>query len=972
MATYHVLGSLTVTADQRPVPVRSRRQRAVLATLLANPRSVTPVDRLLRALWADDPPDTAIGQVQTVVWRLRQALGDGAILTRPGGYELVAAESDVDADVFAATAAHAAELAERGQLAQAAERYTEALRLWRGRPFADVQMPGDLVGSGLPAAIAALTEHRVAVESRFFDVELALGRHEGLVPLLDRRVQEEPLREGPRERLMLALYRCGRRADALEAYRQGRAVLVRELGLEPGPGLQQLNARILAGDPRLASAAEQPGPVQPRPAQLPADVTAFVARTDLAVTLAQRLTAGGTTAPAAVAVSGAAGSGKTTLAVHVAHRVKDGFPDGQLFADLRGEDGPLDPAEVLARFLRALGEDARTIPPGLDERAALFRVRTAGRRLLVLLDNAAGEPQLRPLMPADPGCAVLVTSRRRIAALLGAHEADLGVFDPVGALDLLRTMLGPARVDAERADCLAVAQRCGYLPLAIRIAAARLAARPHWPVARLAERLADESSRLDVLSLPDLAIRSSLALSVNALDPADRQLFARLGGVEAAHLPSWAAAALLDLPAADAEEPIERLAEARLVEAEPSSPARYHLHDLVRSLARERLADDAGAAAAQERFLGGWLTLADAAYDRLPGGFRRAAPQSAPRWSGWRPAELDELLGDPAVWCEGERTSLVAAVRQAASAGHTELAWNLAVTLARFFELREHLDDWQSTHETALRACLAAGDRVGEAYLLRGLGEVRLNRDHFAEALGFLRPALAIMRELADLPGEGAVLRAAGTAHRMLGEEAEAMAALDRARIICAETGDQVGQAQVLHNIGAVHRRAGRLDDAEAAYRAALAIFEERGDPFGRSFTLCSLGLIAGRRPERVDEADRCLRLSLELSREFGYRRGEAIALGNLGDLYQRTGRPAAAAAELVAAITICREIGDDRGEAIELRRLGESYLDLGRHAAARSVLQRGLALARELGLDEDRREALALLGRTEEAPPPT
>jgi len=956
--TLEILGPLEVVLDGRPVALRSRRLRVELAVLLANAGHVVSLDHLVRALWADDPPETAVGQVQTVVWRLRQLLGEACVGTRPGGYELVTGESEVDADRFAAVAVNAAELVRRGCLAEAADRYRDALGLWRGAPFADVQLPGDPHAGGFQAAVAALVEHRVAVERAHIDVQLALGQHVELVPVLRKRVAEEPLREELRERLMLALCRCGRRGEALEVYRQGRAVLVAELGLEPGAGLQRLNGRILADDASLDLVPAD----TPRPAQLPPGATDFVARTELADALAAVLVAGGGTASPFVAISGAAGSGKTALAVHLAHLVRTHFPGGQLFVDLHGVDDPRDPAEVLARFLRALGEDARTIPSDMDDRAALLRARTAGRRVLVVLDNAAGETQVRPLLPADPGCAVVLTSRRRLVALPNTREVDLGVFSPDEALDLLRVVLGPARVGAEREACLAVAEHCGYLPLAIRIAAARLAARPHWPVARLAEQLTDEARRLDVLRTGDLAVRSSLALSVDTVDGRERDLFTALGAVDAPVLPAWVGAPLLDLPVAVAEESLERLVEARLVEAVSTA---YRMHDLVRAYARERLASAGppqGDGAA--RLIGAWLTLADEAYARLPGGFRRVAELTAVRWSGWTAAEVDRLLADPAAWCEAHRAAIVAAVRQAATSGHALLAWNLAVTLARFFELREHLEDWRITHEVALQACLAAGDRRGEAYLLRGLGEMHLDQDRHSDALARLEPALSIMEDLADRAGQAAVLRAIGTAWRLLDRGERAMAALDEARAICAEIGDRVMEAQVLHNIGAVHRRAGRLAAAEEAYARALAAFEELDDRFGQGFTLCSLGLVAGRQPDRTGQADAFLRRSMAICREFGYRRGEAIALGNLGEMYQRLSRPEAAAKELIEAISISREIGDTHGEVIDLRRLGEVYLDLGRTSAARSVLSNGLTLARQLGSTGDQQALLELLGR--------
>jgi DNA-binding SARP family transcriptional activator len=973
MARYGILGPLEVTAAGQRVTLRSPKQRAVLAVLLVHANRVTPLDLLLGALWRDDPPDTAVGQVQTLVWRLRGVLGE-AITTRPGGYQLTVAPGELDAEMFARTAAEGAELTRAGRLTEASDRYDEALALWRGPVLSDVRLPGDPHAVGFHTAVAELTEQRLAVERDRIDVALALGRHVESIPRLHRIVRDEPLREELRERLMLALHRAGRRAEALAVYRQGRQTMVGELGLEPGDSLQRLHRRILDDDPGLHVF----GPAPARPAavpvaQLPMDVADFVGRDDLAATLARRLTAtrppGPRTtaarppaAPPIVVVSGVAGSGKTTLAVRVGHLARTHFPDGQLFLDLRGGGGePLDPAAALGRILAALGEDPRAVPAGLDDRAALFRARTAGRRMLVVLDNAAGETQLRPLLPAEPGCAVLVTARRRLTALPGTHQVDLGVFTAQQALDLLRHAIGDRRVAAEHGDCVRVAERCGHLPLAIRIAGARLAARPHWPVGRLADQLADEHARLDVLRTGDLAVRSSLASSQQELDPVERRLLRLLGAVDLPRVPEWTAAALLDLPLSQAQELMERLVEARLVDAERNA---YRLHDLVRAYARElsdeHPADEARAALG--RFVGGWLTLADEAYRRTGGGFRRGTAGTGPRWSRWTTAERDALLADPVAWFESCRGMLAGAVRRAAEVGLPEPAWNLANTLGRLFELREHLDDWRSTTDAALDACVTAGDDTGRAWLLRSLGELHLNLDRLDDALTCFDAALAGFDRLGDRQGQALVLRAAGTAYRLGGRDAEAMTALGRAEAITVELGDRRGRAQVLFGLGAAHRTAGRPGPAEAAFRQALGIFRQLGDRFGEAYASTSLALVLAGYGADAD-ALRLLRRALALCRDLGYRRGAAICRGHLGDLYLRRGEYDRAVVELTRAVDGSRRVGDGIGELIARRRLGEAYLALGRWEAARSTLVSCLALGREHGADRERERALSLLG---------
>ncbi|BCL17510.1 AfsR/SARP family transcriptional regulator [Micromonospora sagamiensis] len=975
MASYGILGPLEATAAGRRVTPRSPKQRAVLAALLVHANRVTPIDLLLAALWHDDPPDTAVGQVQTLVWRLRGVLGE-AITTRPGGYQLSVNPGELDADVFATTAAESAELARAGRLVEASDRYDDALALWRGPVLADVRFPGDPGAVGFHAAVAELTEQRLAVERDRVDVALALGRHVGSIPRLHRMVRDEPLREELRERLMLALHRAGRRAEALAVYRQGRQTMVGELGLEPGENLRRLHRRILDDDPGL----HVPGPAPARPvaapvAQLPMDVADFVGRDDLAAALARRLATTGTppsdpdarvarppAAPPIVVVSGVAGSGKTTLAVRVGHLARTHFPDGQLFLDLRGGGGePLDPAAALGRVLASLGEEPRAVPVGLDDRAALFRARTAGRRLLIVLDNAAGETQLRPLLPAEPGCAVLVTARRRLTALPGAYHVDVGVFSGEQALDLLRHAIGDQRVAAEHVDCVRVAERCGHLPLAIRIAGARLAARPHWPAGRLADQLADERARLDVLRTGDLAVRSSLALSHQELDPVERRLLRLLGALDLPRVPEWTAAALLDLPLPQAQELMERLAEARLVDAEPNA---YRLHDLIRAYARELSAGDPAdeVDAALGRFVGGWLTLADEAYRRTGGGFRRGTPGTGPRWSRWTTAGRDALLADPVAWFESCRGMLAGTVRRAAAAGLHEPAWNLANTLGRLFELREHLDDWRGTTDAALAACVAAGNDTGLAWLRRSLGELHLNLDRLDDALACFDAALAGFDRLGERRGQALVLRAAGTAHRLGHRDAEAMTALGRAEAITIELGDRRGRAQVLFGLGAAHRTAGRPGPAEAAFRQALGIFRQLDDRFGEAYASTSLALVLAGHGADAD-ALRLLRRALALCRELGYRRGAAICRGHLGDLYLRRGEYERAVVELTRAVDGSRRVGDRIGELIALRRLGEAYLALGRWEAARSALVSCLALGSEHGDGREWKRALSLLG---------
>jgi transcriptional regulator with XRE-family HTH domain len=461
------------------------------------------------------------------------------------------------------------------------------------------------------------------------------------------------------------------------------------------------------------------------------------------------------------AVAGKPGIGKTTLAIHVAHRLRDEFPDGQLYVNLHGaQPHPLEPGEVLARFLRALGMDGSAIPNDLEERAERYRTLVVDRRVLVVLDNAAGEAQVRPLLPGSPTCGVLVTSRVRLTGLEGARLVDLDILPPQAAVELLARVAGPARIAAEPDAAAAIVGYCGHLPLAIRIAGARLAARPAWSLARLAERLADEHRRLDELTAGDLAVRASIALSYRALPELQQRAFRPLGLLEAPDFPAWVAAALLDLHLDQGDDLIDGLVDAQLLEVAGEDAAgqlRYRFHDLLRVYARERTAAEDPSHdqdAALARAWGGWLALAEAADRRLPSPTVGVAHSSAPRWPSTAGDGGGRVSGpapaDPLAWFEAERVALVAAVTQAANRGMEELAWDLAGLLLGFLSVRNHLDDWRRTHEVALAAAERVGDRRGQAYMLRGLGQFHIECDDLQAASAHLEQALALFDQLDD------------------------------------------------------------------------------------------------------------------------------------------------------------------------------------------------------------------------------
>jgi DNA-binding SARP family transcriptional activator len=520
---FRVLGPVEVWDGTRRLDLGGPKPRALLAVLALHANRVVSTDHLVDQLWGEAPPPTARSLVQVYVSRLRQALHrsrDGSaaapmLVTRPSGYLLRLEPGELDLECFEDLTAEARRAAADGDLERAAERWCAGLALWRGPSLAGV------ASAVLQrTAVPRLEEARVVALEERLEIDLRRGRHAELVGELEALIASYPHRERLRHQLMLALYRSGRQAEALIVYRSTRSMLVEELGLEPSPALQRLEQAILRADPALERASlragatrQEPGPPA-EPCLLPPDIDDFTGREAAVTEVEGLLEARQGTAIVISAIAGKAGVGKTALAVHVAHRLRRRFADGQLYVNLRGAEAQaLDPAEVLAGFLRALGVEGGAIAEGLEERVRQYRSGLADRQLLVVLDNAASEAQVRPLLPASRGCAALITSRAHLGGLEAAHLLTLEVLEAEQAVALLAKLAGPERVAAEPEAAQAIVQLCGRLPLAVRIAGARLAARPQWRLALLAERLADERRRLDELATGDLEVRASVALS---------------------------------------------------------------------------------------------------------------------------------------------------------------------------------------------------------------------------------------------------------------------------------------------------------------------------------------------------------------------------------------------------------------------------------------------------------------------------
>ncbi|MCL7496359.1 NB-ARC domain-containing protein [Streptomyces sp. MCA2] len=691
-----------MTKENQRIAIGGARQRTILALLLLNPGRIVSVDTLVETVWNGRPPATARTQVAICIAALRkrfkaEGCDNEVIVTAHPGYLLALENHYVDSVEFERLTLRAQEAAKEQRTSDAAALHEEALALWRGPALAGV------AGTLVEDEMERLEELRLAGYDGYVAAQLELGHHGDLIPGLVSVVRDHPLRERSRYALMLAQYRVGRRAEAMETFREGRAQFIEGLGLEPGPALRELHDAILRDDPSLmASAVVVPkkAPETPRtaPLELPADIPAFVGRdTPLASlntlvdghTEGRRLTMG--------LITGGAGVGKTGLAVHWAHQVADEFPGGLLFADMWGYDethDPADPAVVLGWFLRSLGVPEAEIPAETHERAALYRSVLADRRVLIVLDNVRSFDQVRALIPGSSRSCVLLTSRSLLEQLVVRHGAvsiHLDVLRRREATDLLAQFIGEERVDAARADAERLVELCDRLPLTVRIAAARLAAKPQWPIGYLASRLDNEQLRLDELSSGESQVRSSFALSYHALPHDVALLYRRLGLLDAPDFAGWVGAALLATDTHKAEGLMESLVDAHLLQTvgfDSTGQPRYGFRNLLRLHARE-LAKEEGSALEQRealhRAFRGWLSVAEQARRREFGsghGEQMLFGASMPT-GPMGTAELDTLTASPSGWFEAERLALISVIDQAARCGMDDLSRELTELVVR-------------------------------------------------------------------------------------------------------------------------------------------------------------------------------------------------------------------------------------------------------------------------------------------------
>jgi DNA-binding SARP family transcriptional activator len=952
MVRFRVLGPLEIdTIDGRPLRLTAAKPRTLLALLLLHANEPVSPTVLTDALWPLKPPRTAATALRTHIWALRGSLGITGLTAGPNGYRIEIAEDDLDLLVFDALTRAGRRAAARGDLPAAAESWRRALALWRGRPFDGIEL-----GASADSVLTDLAERRFAVLEDWATAQLTLGRHADALSALAAAGAEQPLRERLHELSMLALYRSGRQAEALAAFRRLRERLVVELGIEPGPPIQRLHRQILSADPTLDA---PPGPV---PRQLPPDVADFTGRHRELADARARL-AGSPLRPApVVAIAGPGGVGKSALAVRVAHRLAHRFPDGQLYADLQGATAglrPLAPLDVLGRFLRALGV-RETDATSEAEASAAFRAAVAHRRLLVVLDNAHDATQVRPLLPAGPHAATVVTSRRVLSTLDGVALVHLDVLPEPEAVRLLARLAGADRVAADPGATRLLARRCGHLPLALRIAGARLAARPRWPVRALADRLADARRRLDELQVAELGVRSSFQVSHELLrestDPGERAAAAALPLLSMPDGPDLgvpAAAALLDRP--DAELLLERLADCHLLEC--PAPGRYRQHDLVRLFGRDLPLD--GGDAAFGRLLAWYAATAWQAFRLL----RPADPRPDSAGLLAAPGSTFANVAEALEWLETERPNLVAAVRQAAATSRVDggAATSLARALFGFFHVRGYLNDWLGVNQAARAIAQRSGDRTAEAHACRDLGAAHEMRGEYAEALSCLRAGLDGYRSVGNLAGQAACLNSVGLVHDSLGQLTEATEYLERSLAISRQLDDRHSQAISLNNLGEVYGRLGSYERAVAGLQEALAIFQANGNRRNAAASLANLGGVYEQQGA-LDAALRYYEESLAELRSLGTLSVTDV-LTYVGRVHRKQGRSDQALACLREALEIGERSGERRSVAATLYELGLTERERGAVEPAREYWRRALAIFEELGLPEATEVASVLKG---------
>ncbi|MFC0505020.1 AfsR/SARP family transcriptional regulator [Micromonospora costi] len=997
-----LLGQVEVRLDDRVIDVGHFRQRAVLLALLVDANRSVSTDQLIDRVWGQRPPQRARGTLYGYLSRLRKSLKDASdvdIRHHADGYVLAVADTSIDLRQFERLAVAAAVEHDDEQALALCER---ALALWRGEAFAGWDAPWS------NAIRDNLQRQRRTVELRRNDIALRLGRHNDLLPELAAATTARPLDERLAGQYMLALHRGGQQAEALQHYHQTRVRLAREFGVDPSRALQDVFQRILATDPSRESAlpdrrrdrqdsvpsqnpvadelalappcAVAPGPSGPgdpssaavAPASppdpsdpqiawctLPRDSATFIGRAPEVDLVAGSLAAGGAGGPVAVyAIDGMPGVGKTALAIHLGHRLASQFPDRQLFIDLHAHTAghePVAPMEALAALLVADGFPAHRLPAGLDQRAALWRGRLAGKRALLVLDNVLDSEQVRHLLPGTAGSLVLITSRRRLADL-DATSIPLDMLPAGEAAEMFGRL---ARRGGEEPDAVArLVDLCGRLPLAISLLAAVLAKHPSWRVDHL---IHEARTRMLSVRAEQRSVAAAFDLSYRHLPAPLQRFFRRLGAYPGIEIDPYTAAALDDTTVDQATEQLDALCHDHLLTE--GAYRRFHLHDLIREYANSLAAGDGDQEQALDRaygYLAGVAAIADRRISRYP---RPRSRSIGPVGSTDTSSAPELVRSDQAMaWLRAEWPNLLSLLRHANRRAQHERVVALAAGLASLLRVD---GPWRQAQAVAAMAAVAArrlDDRraLADALVDRGIGEQLL--DDYSAARATLEEALTHYQALGDEVGEAnAYLHLAEVAD-LATDYPHALRLVREAHSRFRRLGNTLGAAAALVTIGSAHRALGDYGRAAEALHEALLGYRELDNDLGEASVLIHLGPVREQRGD-LSGAAQALRRALAISRRVGSRLGENGALHNLGPILQRQGDLTGAAEVLSRCVRMSREMGDDAGQANALNYLASVRCDMGELAGARELLDTSLPMLRQIGDRLGETEALNQLG---------
>ena len=931
---FRILGPLEMRGGAGLARLGGPRPRGLLAMLLLNANRMVGAGQLVDTVW-DRPPTTSMSKLRTYVSELRRSLRESGescarLQTRPGGYLLRLEPDELDLYAFEDLADRGRRAGDLGDWTTADHCFERALDLWRGEP-----LDGLLLTPALHAELTRLVERRATVVEQSIGAKIELGMLGGIVGDLRRFVSQHPLRENAWARLMLVLYQSGRQAEALQSYLDARQMLAESLGIEPGPELQRLHQRILSGDPDLEAPPARSTPAvrearpAPRASCLPCDAAHFTGRQAEQRRLLAELEA--VRSPVTL-IDGMAGAGKTTLAIHVAHQLADRFPDGQFFVELhahRPEPGPTDPGEALASLLGMAGVTDAALPARVEARAALWRAQLAGRRAVLILDDAESAAQVRPLLPGSATCRVLVTSRSRIPELTTAGSVSLGPLPRTEAAGLFTEMVGADRVGPEREAVDEIVRLCGGLPEALRIAATRLRTRPAWRLADLAARLARSTSRPAELAAGTQRLSVEFAASYRRLDAAQQRTFRLVGLHPGADCTLPAAAALIGRVQPDAEHLLESLLEQHMIQE--TTAGRFRMHELLRCYAQHQADLDEPRwerHAAIFRLTESYIAAAEhATLLRHPAQRARSGAAGTADAGGFGLASVAEAQR----WTEAEFGNLLATARHALESDHVELAKKSVRLVNALHDPclgRGHYQDRIELGKLAGRTARRVGLLRDEARVLEDVGVLHDRIGRFQEGEKYTLRALRAWQDIGDSIGEARCLVDLGRSLRLQGTSDEAITTLRRARRVAQQADYPVGAGVALDQLGAAHQEIGRLDDAISLHRQSAAELESLGEPLG-----------------------------------------VASAVGGSGWAYLRAGDPGTARRHLHRALEIFRQFGDGYHVALLLWGLGQAHTCLDGLAAARTYWNEAIDALSELELLSPDRAASVRLAVRHEVP---